>query len=65
VELNQRRSEMVQSGQIVTEVITATKSATVLEHILERRLEYLIGTLIAHQMGILDFLLVYGHGVCA
>jgi len=50
---------------IATEVITATKSATVLEHILERRLEYLIGTLIAHQMGFLDFLLVYGQGVCA
>jgi len=50
---------------IATDVITATKSATVLEHILERRLEYLIGTLIAHQMGFLDFLLVYGQGVCA
>jgi len=50
---------------IATDVITATKSATVLEHILERRIEYLVGTLIAHQMGLLDFLLVYGQGVCA
>jgi len=36
-----------------------------LEHIVERRIEYLVGTLIAHQMGLLDFLLVYGSGVCA
>jgi len=46
-------------------VITATKTASVMEHIVERRIEYLVGTLIAHQMGILDFLLVYGSGVCA
>jgi len=56
---------MVESSTIVTDVVTATKGATVLEHILERRIEYLVGTLIAHQMGVLDFLLVYGHGVCA
>jgi len=49
----------------VAQVISATKTASVMEHILERRLEYLIGTLIAHQMGLLDFLLVYGQGVCA
>ena len=56
---------MVESSTIVSEAITATKGATVLEHIVERRIEYLVGTLIAHQMGILDFLLIYGHGVCA
>jgi len=56
---------MVESQQVVSEVITATKTASVMEHIVERRIEYLVGTLIAHQMGILDFLLVYGSGVCA
>ena len=45
-------------------VIAATKTASVLSHISERRLEYLIGTLIAHQMGILDFALVHASGVC-
>jgi len=55
---------MVESSTVVSEAITATKAATVLEHIVQRRLEYLIGTLIAHQMGILDALLVYGSGVC-
>jgi len=55
---------MVESSTIVNDTITAAKSATVLEHIVERRIEYLVGTLIAHQMGLLDFLLVYGSGVC-
>jgi len=56
---------MVESSTIATDAMTAAKSATVLEHIVERRIEYLIATLIAHQMGMLDFLLVYGSGVCA
>ena len=55
---------MVESSTIAADAITATKSVTVFEHILERRIEYLVGTLIAHQMGLLDFLLVYGSGVC-
>ena len=49
---------------VVDSAVTAVKSASVLEHIVERRIEYLVGTLIAHQMGLLDFLLVYGSGVC-
>jgi len=52
------------SDVAVTDVITATKTASVLSHIAERRLEYLIGTLIAHQMGILDFALVHATGMC-
>lgn len=55
---------MATPDTIVTDAITATKGATVLEHIVERRIEYLVATLIAHQMGVLDFLLVYGSGVC-
>jgi len=52
------------SDTIMEPVITATKTVNVLEHIKERRIEYLIATLIAHQMGILDAVLVYGSGVC-
>jgi len=55
---------MVESSTIATDAITATKTMSVLEHIKERRIEYLVGTLIAHQMGILDAVLVYGSGVC-
>jgi len=56
---------MATPDAITDSALTAAKSATILEHIVERRIEYLIGTLIAHQMGFLDFLLVYGSGVCA
>lgn len=55
---------MVESSTIAADAITATKTASVLEHIVERRIEYLVATLIAHQMGILDAFLVYGSGVC-
>ena len=45
-------------------VVKAGQGASVLSHIVERRLEYLIGTLIAHQLGLLDQLLTYGSGMC-
>jgi hypothetical protein len=40
------------------------KGASLIAHIVERRLEYLIGTLIAHQIGLLDQLVTYGSGMC-
>ena len=45
-------------------VVKAGQGASVLAHIVERRLEYLIGTLIAHQLGLLDQLVTYGSGMC-
>lgn len=42
----------------------AGSMTSVLAHIVERRIEYLIGTLIAHQLGLLDQLLTYGSSVC-
>lgn len=45
-------------------VKNAGQAASVLAHIVERRLEYLIGTLIAHQLGFLDQLVTYGSGMC-
>jgi len=42
---------------------TATKAVSasnLIAHIVERRLEYLVGTLIAYQMGILDTLVSTG-----
>lgn len=47
---------------------TATKaisSSNVIAHIVERRIEYLLGTLIAYQLGLLDQVITYGSGVCA
>ena len=48
----------------VETVVKGTQGASVLAHIVERRLEYLIGTLIAHQLGLLDQLVTYGAGMC-
>lgn len=46
------------------DVAMKTMSTTnLIGHIIERRLEYLIGTLIAYQMGLLDAL-VTGAGQC-
>lgn len=56
---------MVESSTIASDAITATKTANVLEHIVERRIEYLVATLIAHQMGFLHAILLYGSGVCS
>ena len=52
------------AGVAAESVAKAGQAASVLAHIVERRLEYLIGTLIAHQLGILDQLVTYGSGMC-
>ena len=54
----------IPSDTLVETAVEATKTASVIEHIVQRRIEYLIATLIAHQMGLLDTLLNYGAGVC-
>jgi len=52
------------AGTAVEAVAKASQGASVLANIVERRLEYLIGTLIAHQLGLLDQLVTYGSGMC-
>jgi len=52
------------SAEAMETVVKGTQGASVLAHIVERRLEYLIGTLIAHQLGLLDQLMTYGSGMC-
>ena len=52
------------AASAVESVAKASQGASVLAHIVERRLEYLIGTLIAHQLGLLDQLVTYGSGMC-
>ena len=54
------------SAEAVKEVVMDTnKSLALFEHIVERRIEVLLGTLIAYQFGFLDKLITYGSGVCA
>jgi hypothetical protein len=43
----------------------AISSSSLIAHIVERRLEYLIGSLIAYQMGILDSLVSAGQSCIA
>ena len=54
----------VATATITEGAAKAGQAASVLAHIVERRLEYLIGTLIAHQLGLLDQLVTYGSGMC-
>ncbi len=49
---------------VVETVAKASQGASVLTHIVERRLEYLIGTLIAHQLGLIEQVMTYGSGMC-
>lgn len=41
-------------------VMKTVSSAKLIGHIVERRIEYLLGTLIAYQLGLLDNLVSYG-----
>lgn len=52
------------SAAVIEAVGKTGQAASVLTHIVERRLEYLIGTLIAHQLGILEQVVNYGSGMC-
>jgi hypothetical protein len=49
-------------GEVAIKANTANQ---LLKHIAERRIEYLLGTLIAYQLGLLDKVVTYGSGVCA
>ena len=44
--------------------IDVVQKVNIVKHIVERRIEYLLGSLIAYQMGLLDKLVTYGAGVC-
>ena len=53
------------AAETITEAaVKASQGASVLAHIVERRLEYLIGTLIAHQLGLIEQVVTYGSGMC-
>ena len=52
------------AAQVAEAAVDTARGASLVAHIVERRLEYLIGTLIAHQLGLLDQLVTYGSGMC-
>jgi hypothetical protein len=50
--------------QVVEAAADTAKGASIVAHIVERRIEYLLGSLIAYQLGLLDQLVTYGSGMC-
>ena len=52
------------ASAVVETAAKASQGASILTHIVERRLEYLIGTLIAHQLGLIEQVMTYGSGMC-
>ena len=51
--------------EVVNTATDVTKAASVLQHVKENNIAYLIGILISYQMGLLDQVVTYGSGVCA
>lgn len=51
--------------EVVSTATDVTKAASVLQHVKENNIAYLIGILISYQMGLLDQVVTYGSGVCA
>jgi len=56
------------NDQVASEVAVGSmdvvQKINIMKHLAERRIEYLLGTLIAYQMGLLDKVVTYGAGVC-
>ncbi len=56
---------MITPGDAVVDTATdVTRLATYLEHVKQNNVAYLVGLFVSHQLGILDQVLVWGHGVC-
>ena len=55
--------DQVMNAEATEAVMKTVSTSNLIGHIIERRLEYLIGTLLAYQMGLLDAL-VAGAGQC-
>ena len=54
----------MESATVVDTAVDANKMVTVLEHIKQNNIAYLVGLFVSHQLGILDQVLVWGSGVC-
>lgn len=52
------------SSATSSELVDASTLARLSIHIKQNNIAYLIGTLVAYQIGILDKIFVYGTGVC-
>ncbi len=46
-------------------VVKLGRAALIAQHVKQNNVAYLVGCLIAHQMGILDKVFTYGSGICS
>lgn len=58
-------TEASTSTEMVSAAAEITKAASVMQHVKENNIAYLLGVLISYQMGLLDQVVTYGSGVCA
>ena len=58
-------TEASTTTELVSTAADMTKAASVLQHVKENNIAYLVGILISYQMGLLDQVVTYGTGVCA
>lgn len=54
----------LEKTEVASAAMNVGQKINIARHLAERRIEYLLGTLIAYQMGLLDKLVAYGAGVC-
>ena len=54
------------ASAVVESAVDTSKMITIVEHIKQNNLAYLVGILISHQLGILDQVIVWGSssGLC-
>ena len=53
------------TATVVESTVEITKAASIMQHMKENNIAYLLGVLISYQMGLLDQVVTYGSGVCA
>lgn len=53
------------TATVVESTVEITKAASIMQHMKENNIAYLLGVLISYQMGLLDQVVTYGTGICA
>ena len=57
-------AEPASTSEVVSTAADATRVASIIAHVKENNIAYLIGILISYQMGILENAYTYGSGIC-
>lgn len=50
--------------EVVSAAVDTTRVASIVAHVKENNIAYLVGILISYQMGILENAYTYGTGIC-